>query len=1538
MPVSPSPADIPFQENGRYKIEDRPIGQGGMGIVYKAYDTVTKRYVALKTMWGNVDPAALDLFEREWTVLARLSHPNIVDILDTGQFEKGGLRKPYFVMPLLPGVTLEYLIKSSSQRLTVERTVGIIGQTCRGLQAAHDQGLVHRDIKPSNIFVMDDDTVKIIDFGVVHLADAHSMTGLKGTLQYMAPEQLENKPATALSDIFALGVVCYEALTGRKPFLRKTEAETFEAIRTYVPPPASEINGSINQLLSRTVHKAIAKQPWHRFSTARELAETLQRAFRNEPIERFDRSKIQARIERVKKARNEGDYQFANEILSELESEGHIDPEMSVLRIQVDQAIRQKTIRQLLESARIRMEEDEYPLALQKIQDVLNIDPTNLDASALKAQIERHRSEKQIENWFRLVAQHLDNEDYAQARQGLQQILKINSANTKARELLAQVDRTEQEVTKAREEKQKLYETALTAYRNGEISTALSNLERLLEVNRARPKSATPDRDAQYQSLYNQIRSERDAARNAYAEGRKHLADRNFAKVLEICQKYLQKHPGDPLFQALKIESEEMQRQEQSAAVAETNRRVENEPDLDKKYSIVKEAVSRYPHEPQFKSSLKLLKERRDLINSIVGRARTYEERGQLNDAAGQWDILRNIYPQYPGLDFEIQRLARRCEEQVRYETKARWVEEIDRHLGVGAYARAWETVNQALLEFPDDHELQGLRSLAEQGMQRSDEAQKLLQRGEALLAEEKYDEGLAALREAVRLDERNPANRSVLANALLGRARDLIAQDWRAASPLVSEALELDNGDPVARGLSSQIDDYKRQEAVSKIVLESRALQAAGDLSAALKKVEEGLSIHPSEVRLSQLHNTLRSASADSRRKEPVAGQAAQKAAAGVSSEIGKSAVSEPRPIETIIQPVTPPPQVPAAPRVQEPPRPRSPVRAEAPKAPPKFSRKTNGPIWITSAAVAVVVIAMAVWVSRKPRQPVPAVTKAVPRVTPKAAPSPVSPPAPVQPNLPELRITSDLRQGSGQFALDGEPPVDLQQGGFTKGGISTGDHTARILDGKREVFSFDFHVQPKEFVTLSAPPKGAIPGIVIVSLGDRAKVYASPNTKGGLEGQPVLPIPAEGLPVALPSLGNRMFIVDDGKSKPRSVPLELSSLPAVNVVLSTREQIPLTVTSNVPDAIVVVNGRPLQRSMANGKRIVPLAPGKYAIAVTADDYEAAPEQAIEIKSGDQNLQPLSFSLTRIAHSAALSIESAPVGAEVLVDGNTVGTVSSGGTFTRELSPGKHTISLQKPNYVDYSETRELKAGQTAKINPEEMKAYGAVAVKITPPNARITYRRANESKEANWLNNGEHSVPPGEYVVVAEADGFAPRESTVSVAPGKTTSLAWELKETAKPALAVRSPATVFENGAAWHKDDSGWWVHDAKGYSFLKVTEGTFGFQILRDAPKNFFKSKVKKVTFVVEDKGNADRVVYTLDARRLTEKIYSGGNVEEKKFDLGPGQTLGLIVEMTSDAVIIKTGAGLTLDSFKRTIKRSGTPGRFGFQDEVALSMR
>src|SRR4029077_6140507 len=188
---------------GRYELQGQ-LGEGGMGVVWRALDVKTGGSVAIKLMKDMSDPIAVDLFTKEWRALAEMSHPNIVEVRDVDVIEENKHKKPFFVMPLLQGVSLSELISSASPRLTVGRVIEIASQVCKGLQAAHQCGLVHRDLKPSNIFVMDDFTAKIIDFGGVFLAGAKSTTGQKGTWQYMSPEQAQLKEITPASDIFSL--------------------------------------------------------------------------------------------------------------------------------------------------------------------------------------------------------------------------------------------------------------------------------------------------------------------------------------------------------------------------------------------------------------------------------------------------------------------------------------------------------------------------------------------------------------------------------------------------------------------------------------------------------------------------------------------------------------------------------------------------------------------------------------------------------------------------------------------------------------------------------------------------------------------------------------------------------------------------------------------------------------------------------------------------------------------------------------------------------------------------------------------------------------------------------------------------------------------------------------------------------------------------------------------------------------------------------------------------------------------------------------
>jgi serine/threonine protein kinase/cytochrome c-type biogenesis protein CcmH/NrfG len=885
---------VPDKLNGRYEIKE-VLGQGGMGLVFRAWDATVKRDVALKTLRDAPTRAALQMFQKECGVLAAMSHPNIIEIFDIGEFEDDGTSKPYFVMPLLPGSTLDQLIKAASHRLTVERVVDMVCQVCRGLQAAHERGLVHRDIKPSNIFVMDDDSVKIIDFGVAHMAETGLSVGIKGTLLYMAPEQLQMKPATPASDIYSLGVVCYETLTRRRPFEGGKEAEIADAILRIVPPPICDLNPAASQTLSRVIHKALAKQPWNRYASAKEFADTLQKGLRNEPIEFFDPERLRPRIERATKAFEQGDLQFAAEILNELEAEGHIDPAITPLKRQIESAGKQKTIAQLLQSARTRFENDEYPLSLQKIQEILQLDPGNAPALGLKASIENKMISRKIEDWFRLAQEHLDNQAWSHAREALHNVLQLRANETRAVQLMAEVDRLEQEYMRLRKEKEELYHSALEAWNAGEVTTALSKMEKVVELDHKAPETAAPDRAASYQTFYNKVRSEHDSIKSSYAEAKKLLEDRSFVQALAIADEWLTKYPGHALFQALKFDIEEQRRQELSSKIAEIDRQVEAEPDLDRRVGILEQAVAQHPGEPHFERQLRPMREKRDLVNSIAAKARYHEERGQFADALTQWEILNTIYSQYPGLAFETERVQKKKEQQALSEAKSRWTSQIDAAMTAGDFARSLSLCEAAETEFPNDPELEQLKQLAADSSARAEEAAQLLVRGQTLSRENSFDEGLGTMRQALELNPRSQTIRTAIVEALVERARALVDTDWRAAEPLIQQALEIDPAHLLAKNLRIIAQDHKRDEAVNSCFTKARQFRAAGDLENALAEAEKCLAAYPLDPRLAQLRDILAKELGEGRRAktrppdlETLRQLEQQAAAAGSAAEAG--------------------------------------------------------------------------------------------------------------------------------------------------------------------------------------------------------------------------------------------------------------------------------------------------------------------------------------------------------------------------------------------------------------------------------------------------------------------------------------------------------------------------------------------------------------------------------------------------------------------------------------------------------------------------
>jgi hypothetical protein len=273
--------DLNGREFGPYRVVSG-LGAGGMASVHKAYQATVDRHVALKVLSSLLsdDSQFLVRFRHEAKIVAQLQHPGILQVFDFGEID--GVA--YLVMPLVPGGTLAALLKA--QRLELPAIVSMVGQICEALDYAHSKGIVHRDIKPSNILIDERGNCLVADFGLARLAEGSSdltaSGALMGTPAYMSPEQAAGQTAGPASDIYALGIILYQMLTGRVPYVADSPAAmVMQQLGGKIPPPR-RLNPALTPAIEAVVLKALARAPDDRFSSARRLHAALLAATRRE--------------------------------------------------------------------------------------------------------------------------------------------------------------------------------------------------------------------------------------------------------------------------------------------------------------------------------------------------------------------------------------------------------------------------------------------------------------------------------------------------------------------------------------------------------------------------------------------------------------------------------------------------------------------------------------------------------------------------------------------------------------------------------------------------------------------------------------------------------------------------------------------------------------------------------------------------------------------------------------------------------------------------------------------------------------------------------------------------------------------------------------------------------------------------------------------------------------------------------------------------------------------------------------------------------
>jgi predicted Ser/Thr protein kinase len=473
---------------GKYEVIDL-LGRGGMGLVYRAFDRQLNREVAIKTVTEGFtrDQEMLQRFYREAAKTGALKHPNIVIVYDLG--EQDGF--PYIVMEYLSGEPLDRLIQSGKPQ-TLAFKLQIVEQVCYALGYAHRNDVIHRDVKPANVIVQPDGGVKLLDFGIARQekTDGHlTRTGhVIGTLQYMAPERLKNATFDGRSDIFSVGVMMFQLLTGQLPF--SGDYSIVQKILSERHPPLSQFLEKYPPALDAIVDRAMAKSPDDRYSTADEMAAEISSICHD-----LKKDQVAEWIQRAERLVQEEQFTTARDVLLQLlkVDSQHTGARQLIAQVQHNLTLRQRAeqIRQLRAQAEHATGDKRYEESIEYLQQACGLDPTSVElAELLESVRQKKRRRELIDGYLREADVARDRGDLGTAEAVIAKALEVDREDSRVRAAYVTLARLIEET--ARQAKAKmLLENARKEIGARHFTAAMNVLAEAEQVDPSNPELIT---------------------------------------------------------------------------------------------------------------------------------------------------------------------------------------------------------------------------------------------------------------------------------------------------------------------------------------------------------------------------------------------------------------------------------------------------------------------------------------------------------------------------------------------------------------------------------------------------------------------------------------------------------------------------------------------------------------------------------------------------------------------------------------------------------------------------------------------------------------------------------------------------------------------------------------------------------------------------------------------------------------------------------------------------------------------------------------